>query len=209
MQHEKDILSELFDSPVKVKALKLFLRNPQEAFSLKDGSGMLRISSGDFSRQIKKFLAIDLIRIRTIRTAKKTGRRTRTAKETVYYVNPHFAFFNELRSLVLKSSPTAWDKKMDAMKHLGRLKLAVIAGHLVNDEKARLDVLLVGDKLSPRSVVTFMRTLEADVGKELRYSLLSPQEFKYRYDMYDNFLRDIFERPHRKLINKMKNSVGD
>ncbi|MDO8558381.1 MAG: hypothetical protein Q7S09_04320 [bacterium] len=209
MHYEKDILGELFDSPVKVKSLKLFLRNPNEAFSIKDGARRLRVASSELARQIKKFLAIDLIRTRTIRTTKKIKRRVRIKKETIYHINPHFAFFNELRSLVLKSSPTAWDKKIDAIKKLGRVKLAVIAGHLLNDEKARLDVLVVGDALHAKSVASFMRGLEADVGKELRYAVLLAQEFIYRYGMYDNFLRDIFERPHKKLINKMKNIVGD
>ena len=209
MHHDIDILSELFDSPVKVKALKFFLRNPHEAFSLKDGARRLRVSSADLLRQIKKFSAINLLHQRTTRTVKRIGRRRHTKKDIVYHANPHFAFFNELRSLVLKSSPTAWDKKIDAMKKLGRVKLAVIAGHLLNDEKARLDILIVGDKVHPKSIAAFMRALEADVGKELRYALLSLQEFVYRYGMYDNFLRDVFERPHKKLINKMKNVVGD
>lgn len=207
--HDRDILSELFESPVKVRALKLFLRNPEEAFSLKEGAKRLKITPRDIVRQVKKFCAIDLVRGRTVRSEKKVGRRVRVKKEMVYYANPKFAFYQELRGLVLKSSPTTWDKKLAALTSLGRMKLVVIGGSLVNDDKARVDVLLVGDDINTRSVSAFMRNLEAEVGKEIRFMMLAPQEFAYRYGMYDNILREIFERPHRKLINKMKTVVGD
>ncbi|MDP3963751.1 MAG: hypothetical protein Q8Q39_04610 [bacterium] len=206
---DQNILEELFESPAKVKALKLFLRNPSEAFSLKDGAKRIKVLGRDLTRQVKKFLAIDLVRARTVRSEKKVGKRIRRKKETVYFANPHFAFYTELRNLVLKSSPTVWDKKLKALMKLGRVKLAVISGWLLNDEKARVDVLVVGDKLNMRSAAAFMRNLEADVGKELRYVLLTPQEFIYRFGMYDNFLRDVFDRPHKKLVNKMKTIVGD
>ena len=54
-----------------------------------------------------------------------------------------------------------------------------------------------------------MRSVEADVGTRLRYAALTPEEFVYRYGMYDNFIRDMLERPHKKIINKMKKVFGD
>jgi len=57
----KEILEQLFDSPVKVKLLKLFLRNPEDSFRLKE---MVRRVKGDARvcrRQIKKLENINLI----------------------------------------------------------------------------------------------------------------------------------------------------
>ena len=209
MDQDSDILSELFESPAKVKALKLFLRNPEDAFSLKEGARRLRLMRRDFAKQVKKFKDLDLVRSRINIVAKKVGKRTKKFKEEAFHANSKFLFYNELQGLLTKSSPTAWEKKLEALKALGRIKLAVIAGTLVNDVKGRLDLLLVGEKMKPRAIATFMRKLEADVGKDIRYMVLSTQEFSYRFDMFDNFLRDVFERPHKKLINKMKTSVGE
>jgi len=33
---------------------------------------------------------------------------------------------------------------------------------------------------------------------------MNVQDFKYRKDMFDRFVLDILEFPHRKLINKLK-----
>jgi len=208
--HTPDILSELFESPVKVRALKLFLRNPHDAYSVAEGATRLAVAPAKFKREIKRFMNVDLVRSRVVRVLPKEGSRSKAAKKTeVFYVNPHFAFYEELRNLVTKSSPTAWEKKLEPLTKLGKMKLVVICGSLMNDDRARLDFLMVGDRLNPKSVSSFARGLEAEVGKEVRYMMLTPEEFVYRFGMYDNILRDIFERPHRKLINKMKSVVGD
>jgi len=45
--------------------------------------------------------------------------------------------------------------------------------------------------------------LESEVGKEIQYAFMETKEFEYRYQMFDRFVRDIFEKPHEKLINKL------
>ncbi|MEK7520222.1 MAG: hypothetical protein AAB581_03225, partial [Patescibacteria group bacterium] len=75
---------------------------------------------------------------------------------------------------------------------------------LINTEKARTDILLVGDNMSERKAERFLRFVESCVGTELRYTLLKTEEFKYRKSMFDRFVLDILEFPHRKVINKLK-----
>mgnify|MGYP001592748310 CR=1 FL=1 len=38
---------------------------------------------------------------------------------------------------------------------------------------------------------------------EIRVGTMEKDEFKYRYEMFDRFLRVLLEGPHRKLINKL------
>ena len=205
-----DIFQELFESPIKVRALKLFLRNPTEAFSLKEGSGRLGAPRKEFAKQLKKFTAIGLVRVRTVRRMVPRGKkRPRKVTEQMFHVNSSFPLYQELRELILNSSPTSWGKKLEALKRCGRVKLAIIAGVLVNDQKGRVDMLIVGDKLKGRSLAAFVRSVDADVGAQLRYATLTSQEFTYSYGMYDNFIRDMLERPHKKIINKMKKVLGD
>jgi len=49
-----------------------------------------------------------------------------------------------------------------------------------------------------------LRSIESSVGKELHYVLMNTHEFKYRREMFDRFVLDVLEFPHRKLINKLK-----
>ncbi|MBI2454166.1 MAG: hypothetical protein HYV54_01155, partial [Parcubacteria group bacterium] len=49
----------------------------------------------------------------------------------------------------------------------------------------------------------FIKGLESDTGRELRYVILGVEEFKYRLGMFDRFVHDIMEYPHQKVINKL------
>ena len=85
----------------------------------------------------------------------------------------------------------------------GLVLFSVLAGIFINSESSRADLLLVGDKLKKARLNNFFSWLESEIGKELNYVVMSTDEFKYRMDMYDRFVRDILEFPHEKLINKL------
>jgi len=186
------ILEQLFDSPLKVKLLRLFLRNPEEKFTLKEISKRTKSDSRQCIAQIKKLLNIDFLEAQVRK------------KRKVYFVNPNFDFYNELRTLVLKSPSASKKKILSKLKKIGKIKLAVLSGVFVNLENARADMLIVGNYIKKKKLTRLIKDLEAEVGKEIDYVIMGPEEFQYRYDMYDRFLRDILERPHEKLINKLK-----
>ncbi len=188
----REILEQLFDSPVKVKLLKLFLRNPEESFGLKEVNKRIKGDARVCRRQMKKLENINLLNSRV------------KDKRKVYFVNSDFDFYNELRTLVLKSNPASREKILSRLKTLGRIKLAILAGIFLNAENSRVDLLVVGDNIKKRKLSNFLRDLEAEVGKEIDYVVFSSGDFSYRYDMFDRFIRDVLEKPHEKLINKLK-----
>jgi len=188
----KEILEQLFDSPIKVKLLKLFLRNTEESFRLKEIVKRVKSDAYACRRQLAKLESISLLSTRL------------KDKNKVYFINPDFDFYNELRTLVLKSSPASKEKILSRLKSLGRVKLTILSGIFLNAENSRVDLLVVGDNIKKAKLSNFLRDLEAEVGKEIDYVVFSTADFNYRYDMFDRFLRDVLEKPHEKLINKLK-----
>lgn len=188
----KEILEQLFDSPIKVKLLKLFLRNQNQAFSFSEVIKRTKSNKSSSRRELNKLKDIKFLNVHN------------RSKVKVYSVNPQFDFYGELKSLVLKSSPTSQKKMLKRLKRLGGVRLAIIAGTLINVENSRADILLVGDNVNEKKFAALVNDLEADVGKELNYVVMDTAEFYYRFEMFDRFLRDILEQPHTKLINKLK-----
>ena len=188
----KEILEQLFDSPVKVKLLKLFLRNPEESFGLRETVKKTRADKISCRRQISK-----LEEIKFIKSKFKSGRK-------IYSLNSGFVFYNELKTLVLKSSPTSKNKILGRLKNVGRIKLALLSGIFLELENSRADLLIVGDGIKNKKLAGFLKDLESEVGKEINYVVLTTADFKYRYNMFDRFIRDILEKPHEKLINRLK-----
>ena len=81
------------------------------------------------------------------------------------------------------------------------MKLAIAAGAFINSDSSRIDLVIVGDKINRRKIESLLHQWEANAGRELTYALMSTEEFKYRLDMFDRFIRDVLESAHDKLIN--------
>ena len=125
-----------------------------------------------------------------------------------YALNSNFEFFEELRTLILKSSPAEKDKMVRKIYGLGRIKLALISGVFLNkkyegNDNSVADLFIVGDDISKDKLRLFLRSLEAEVGREIRLSIMDKEEFEYRYGMFDRFVRVMLEGPHEKIINKL------
>lgn len=195
------ILEKIFDSPIKVRLLKLFLRNPNDIFKLAEISEKTQFKQRLVKKQVFGLEEIGFLKKKKIKSKKKGG-----GKEpgTYYYVNSSFDFYAELRNLVLKSSPASIEKFFKYIKQLGRVKLAVLAGVFMNEDNSRLDLFIVGDGIATRKLNNFLKNLEAEVGKAIDYSVMTTDDFNYRFSMFDRFILDVLEKPHRKLINKLR-----
>ena len=207
------ILEQIFDSSIKVRLFKLFLRNPDSMYRVEDVASKIQASKRVVKKQIEVLYEIGFFKKKTIkkgalkkaakRNKKKSGERKREPG-VYFYVNPHFDFYEELRSLILKSSPASLNKISQQISELGRIKLAVLSGVFINAENSRVDLFIVGDAINKRKLKRLLGGLEAEVGKSINYSVLTTDDFKYRYDMFDRFLLDILDGPHKKVINKLK-----
>ena len=127
----------------------------------------------------------------------------------LYAVDSGFEFFKELKELILKSSPAEKSKMIKRITGLGRVRLAVASGILINGKnpndniESEVDLFIVGDDVDKSKLNKFLRSLEAEVGKEIRFGVMEKDEFEYRYGMFDRFVRVLLENPHDKLINKL------
>ena len=95
---------------------------------------------------------------------------------------------------------------IERINRLGKIRLAVISGVFINKENLDplvADLLIVGDYIENRKLKSFLKSLEAEVGKEIKYSVMEKEEFQYRLGMFDRFIRVLLDGPHEKLINKL------
>jgi len=139
----------------------------------------------------------------------KKRKSVKLSDRTFYTLNRDFEFFDELRSLILKSSPAEKDKMIKKISGLGRVHLAISSGVFMSDKNSAgtldsdVDLFIVADHINKNKLRSFLKALEAEVGKEIRFGLMERQEFQYRHGMFDRFVRVLLESPHEKLINKL------
>lgn len=185
-------LDQLFESSVKVQIMKLFFRNPTEGLLLKEAVKRLRIDLMRIRPEMKRLEKIGLLRTKQI-----------SPRKQLFFVNPNFDFFGELRGLILKSSPVSKENMLKKIRRLGRIKVVLLSGIFIGNNTSKADLLIVGDNINQKKLNTLIRKLESEAGTGINCVAISTKEFNYRYDMYDRFIRDLLDERNEFLINKL------
>lgn len=193
----EQILEKLFESPAKIKILKLFFRNPDLSFTMSEIMERLDLDYATCKRQINNFLSIKFLSCKL------------KSKKKRFFIDTKFEFLEELRSLVLKSSPASKNKMLRSVKRLGKIYLLLLAGVFIDKvNRSRCDVFIVGDNIDQKKLAKIVKNIEAEAGTQIRFSLMNLEEFKYRRDMFDKFVREVLDLPYEKLIDKIGLNKG-
>ena len=188
-----EIFSQLFESRVKARLIKFFMLNDKREYSQQEVVQKNKMSSVQITKELNRFEKMKMIIVRT-----KKGKR-------FFQTNTGFIFYPELKNLVVKSNTMPECRSLSQIKNLGKVRLALISGVFLNYPKGRADLLLVGDEMSRAKLKHLLENLEAEVGKEINYSFMSSDEFKYRTDMLDKFIMEFLESPYEEIICKVPN----
>lgn len=194
-----DILEKLFGSTHRVKLLRLFLFNPGIALAKADIALRSKVSRQRLSTELTLFKKINLIKERRIRLKSDVGKTGALG----YELASDFPLAHSLRVLL---NQDFLRKKTDIAKRFrncGRIRLLVVSGMFLDDDDTRIDLFIVGDRLRKRAIDTIIKTIEADIGRELNYAALETDDFKYRLSSSDKFIRDIFDYPHERIVDKL------
>lgn len=187
----KNSLESLFGSKERWRLIKMFLLNEEDLFTMRDIRKRTKVNGKNLSG-----LVTQLSNIKFISERKRKGKK-------FFKTNEKFPFFHELKQLVIKSNVHPQCESLNRIKNLGNIKLAVVTGLFIDEPKARTDLLIVGDGISKAKMKHLLEDLEAEMGREVDYSLMDLTEFKYRANMFDKFIMEIMESPHEIVVNKL------
>lgn len=198
MSDKNFTLEQLVDSPAKIQLIKLFVRNGEKIFTLKEAAVFLRLPKNDCGKAFAELTEIGFLKS-TTKIIAKGRKKSRVAG---YFADRNFVLLPELKSAIHKTSPLKMEKFAKKIGKIGRIKLLAVAGVFLNNDKKRVDLFVVGDKIKQGRLKKIISDIEAIVGQEILFSAMDTAEFKYRNKMFDRFVRDILEYPHQKLIMK-------
>ena len=185
-----DGLEKIFGSAARVKVLRLFLFNPRQSFTLADIAERSRVGEAEVRREIT-----------TLQHAQMVERSTR-GKGVRFTLSPKFAYTAAMQNLLLNAPKRANDI-VKRLRGVGTLRMIILSGIFMGEWDEGLDILLIGDKVKERQLRERIRSLEAEIGKEIRYALLSSENFYYRLNMNDKLVRDVIDYPHSIVLDRL------
>ncbi len=180
-------VSKIFGSEARVKIMRLFIFNPDSTYTLPTIT----------KRSLEKRSTV----VKELRSLIKAGLVKRKTKG--FALDKNYPHLNALEHFLIDASPVVAKEITKKLSRIGSLKLVLISGIFIHDDECRVDLLVVGDKLRKTALSSAISNLEAQLGKELRYSYFETPDFNYRLRMYDKLVRDILDYPHQKIVNKL------
>jgi hypothetical protein len=184
-------LAKIFGSPARLKILRLFLFNQNTSFILATIATRTKLSADAVRDELSDLLDSGLIR-------KKGARATAS-----YQVNSRFEHLEALDTFIRETTNVRPQDIVSAVKRSGNVRLVVLSGLFTGQVESQIDLLIAGDNLEDRTLASVVRSLEAELGREIRYASFGTADFRYRRGVYDRLLRDVFDYPHRVLLDKL------
>ena len=209
------MIEQLFGSKTRVKLLQLFYSNPNRSFYVREITRKIDEQINSVRRELSNLLSIGII------TSDATQNRL------YYEVNQKYEYYKPLAMVFggmkfeepapAEKSPKKETKKSPApaqpaadvsaehpmaksFRALGRVDLALLTGQFTRDNSAGIDVLIVGT-VSETKADKFIADLEKAENKELRYTVLPLDNYKYRLTINDRFISSVLGAKKQVIIN--------
>lgn len=185
------MLADIITSKSRIKLLTVFLTNPSEMLHVRE---CVR-RTGD---------EINAVR-RELQFLEKKGIFTREqrANRVYYALDKSYPFYYDLLEIGSKTIGLGHELLKNRAK-LGKIKFAMFSGAFIRKIKNNpddIDFMVVGTIVLPELAV-LVRNEEARIGKEINYTAMSEEEFRFRKRRNDPFLASV-------LVGSRVMIVGD
>lgn len=178
-----------FRSKARQQLLAYYFTNPTARHHLRDLAQRLNIDPSNLSKELGRLEGEGLFR------SEVSGR------QKYFQLNREYPLFDEMRKIVAKTIGAAPLISQSLQKIKG-IDVAYLYGSFARsqqDAASDIDVLVIG---TPREQVLaqVVRRLERQLGREINYAVLNPEEFRSRRARKDAFLKNVWHNEHVSLV---------
>ena len=188
------MIEQLFGSKTRVKLLQLFYSNPNRSFYVREITRKIDEQINSVRRELSNLLSIGIIE------------SDNNNNKLYYEVNQKYDFYAPLETIFggdkkqVAADPIVDNDLKSELKALGHVDLALYTGQFTRDESSGIDALFVGD-INTHALQKFITDLEAKEGKEIRYTLMSLDDFKYRQQVKDRFINNVIDAKKQVIVD--------
>jgi hypothetical protein len=200
-----ETLEKIFGSTAKVKIMRLFLFNPDASFDLEQIAERTKVTPFDARQEINALEKIGMLKKKSFFKDVAVGRKKEIERHRVYgwILDETFEYLVPLRNLLAHISEDRNKELLRKLGRVGKLKLVIISGFFIQNWDSRVDLLVVGDNLKKGTLDNVVKTIESEVGREIRYTAFETGDFNYRLGVYDKLIRDILDFDHEAILDKI------
>ncbi len=187
-EKERFGIEQLFGSKTRTRLLQLFLKQPNEAFFVRELTRKIDAQLNSVRRELSNLVELGLIKEK----AGGTDEKGKVDRRKFYSVNTNFSIYEELRALFLKAGSMIQQDLVRSLIIDQPIAVMVLTGKFVGKDDTETDMLIVGTP-DPKGLKARVEEFEATLGHELNYTVMPPDEYLYRKEISDRFLMELLQ----------------
>ncbi|MBI4033535.1 transcriptional regulator [Candidatus Saccharibacteria bacterium] len=215
------MIEQLFGSKTRVKLLQLFYTNPNRSFYVREITRKIDEQINSVRRELANLLSVGIIK-----SDANNNRLYYEVNQAYEYYAPLAMIFGGVtvalptgqagktpkkaaKTTAAKTTSAVSGQRTDvapehpmakAVRSVGKVDLAILTGQFTRDDRAGVDVLIVGD-INQSKADKFITELEKAENKELSYTTMPLATYEYRLQIKDRFINDVLEAKKQVIIN--------
>ncbi len=184
---------KLFGSKTRAKLLQLFFENPEKSFYVREMTRVIEEQINSVRRELNNLESIGVI-------------KSETYDNKIYYsANSKHPFTRPLTEIFSKKVNTAhiqeirtsvWDDYIRPVKHY--LRGLIVTNRLPGQDG--IDLLIIGNDKT-KKLTRWAEVVEKKLGKPINYAIMSVDDFTYRKNVKDRFIREVLEMEISEIID--------
>lgn len=202
-----ETLTALFGSQTKVKLLRQFLFNTTTPFLPKELAYRTKCAPTAVRKELTILAKAGIIKRKQVLKSVEDRQGDKIIFKKLrgegYILDDKFPYLESLKNLLTVASLNADESLAKRFTNAGRIKLFIAAGVFIQNWDSRVDLLIVGEELNLAKIEAVIKSIEAEIGKEIAYSAFEVQDFEYRLGIHDRLVRDILDYPHITLLDRL------
>ena len=194
------MVEHLFGSKTRLKLLRLFFRDPDEIFYVRELTRLVGAQINAVRRELERLTQADMVH----EVDGAPSEAMRGGRQKYYTVNKDSMLYPEIKALLAKAQLIEENSYIEEIKNKsGTLSHFVLTGCFMNNPGAPTDMLLVG-AVNESRLRRILSKFEQERDEAIRYTIMSTREFNERRQFMDKFLYEIFEGPNLEVIQQAK-----
>lgn len=184
-------LAEVLFPEYRRRVLGLLLLHPGQRYHVREISRLTNTVSGTTARELSRLADVGLLE------------RTRTGNQVLYTANEQCPVFEELASILRKTSGLT-DVLAQALAPLvSRIDTAFVFGSIASGKASTgsdVDLMIIGDGLGYGEVVSLLYQQQETLGREINPKVYERKEWQQLAQENGSFFRDIMSKPKLFVI---------
>lgn len=191
------MLEQFFGSKTRVELLTFFFNNPEKSFFVRELVKLTGMQLNSIRRELDNLTKFGIImedKAKNSEVRETNNKCNLPIKRKYYRLNKNFVLYIELETLIIKSKLLLENKLIEKLNNLGNIKRLVLSGIFTGNKASPVDILILSEDIDKEKLGELIKKFEVYVKKDINYSVLSEEEYKYRWNIKDKFLFDILEQ---------------